>query len=79
MCSTLPRTISSLTREYLVAKLPVAVLNAGLQDVAHCLRLPDQPLLDLLLVLCVAIDWLRHQEHKPQPQHILINLTFQLR
>ena len=26
-------------------------------------------LLDLLLVFCVAIDWFRHQEHKPQ--HIL--------
>ena len=70
----LPPTIVPLTREYLVAKLPVPILHTGLQNVAQRLRLPPQPLLDLLLVLRVAIDRLRHQEHKPHPQHLLTTL-----
>ena len=55
----------------LIRKLPVIVLGSGLQDVPHGLRLRDQPSLDLLSVLRVAIDRLRHQEHNPHPQHCL--------
>ena len=64
---------AELTREYLVSQLPVTVLNAGLEDVPPGLRLrlPPQPLLDLVPVLRVAIDRLGHQEHNPHTRHIL--------